>query len=429
VLVAAFGVVALALGLDAGDGASTARTRPQTRTVRSLSRADVERIARRVERLRGLRFTRRVRPLFVDRRRGTELARGADATGKVGRGVLADAEELKLLGLLKPSDDLPRLLRAIEREQILGFYDPRSKRLVVVKDVVGGAESRALQEITLAHELTHALEDQHFDLPDPVGVSDDRAGAETAVLEGTAVSLQTDYTDRYIGLGQLLGASLTALSGTETKLPPYIERSLLFPYVQGEQFVSTFRAGGSWRPVNRILRLRMPRTTEQIIHPDKYARGERPAPLPPSHVKQALGRGWRRLDVASVGEFDVGALIDQLAGRDGALAAAGWNGGRLELMRRGPLPAAGCQAPCVTRDVARLALAWDTVRDATEAAAALRRACTRGLHGKRLAAGHGLDVWASRGGVIALAAGGERTTLVFAPNAALAARVLRRAGG
>jgi hypothetical protein len=424
-VVAAIGVVALALALDLGDdqGHDRGGSRPAGGVERPLSQSEIRRIARRVERMRGLRFKRRVEPLFVDRRRGTRIAR-EDEKPKDRRELLVDAEELKLLGVLEPRNDLTKIFGAVVEEQVLGFYDPRSRKLVVIEEI-GGSRSRALQEITLAHELVHALEDQHFDLPDPTTLGDDRAAAVSAILEGTAVALETEYADRYVGLGDLLGASLAALSGTETKLPEYVERSLLFPYERGEQFVNEFRATGSWKPVNRVLRFRLPRTTEQILHPDKYARGEKPLRIAESPTLRVLGRDWRRLDAASVGEFDVDAIVQQLTGRSGAAAAAGWNGGRFELFRRGPLSIKGCPAPCIARDVASLELAWDSERDQREAAAALRRASERGLDAKRLASGHGIDLWSSRGGAIGLAAGGTRTMLVFAPSASLVARVLR----
>jgi len=102
-----------------------------------------------------------------------------------------------------------------------------------------------------------------------------------------------------------------------------------------------------------------------------------------------------------------------------AAGAAGWGGGRFELWRRGGA-ASKCAAPCVNADLAWIRLRWDTDADRVEGEAALRQAFAKGL--KAEVAGRG--AWSSRGGAIALRGRGRETTVVLAPEVALAARAL-----
>ena len=119
-------------------------------------------IARRVEALRGLRFDAIPRPVAVTpeqaRREGLE---DLDRTYPVAR-RRADEQVLKLLGLIDPSMDLRDVSASVFSEGVAGYYDPRTKRMRTVRGAATG--TRVLAEMVLAHELTHALEDQRFGL-------------------------------------------------------------------------------------------------------------------------------------------------------------------------------------------------------------------------------------------------------------------------
>jgi hypothetical protein len=222
-----------------------------------------------------------------------------------------------------------------------------------------------------------------------------------------------------------LGDALAVLGGTgaDTKLPPFLEEQLLFPYEQGERFVDAFRLHGSWRAVNKVIEFRRPSSSEQVMHPAKYAIGERPVAVTgPTGLRRILGAGWRRLRTTEIGELDLKLLFDHVGGVKDERASAGWGGGRFELWRK---PAEGsCAPPCVSRDAAVISLAWDTKTDRDEAEAAFQRVFERGLKGKRSAAGSGVGLWSSRGGAIGMRGAGRRTTVVLAPSVALVARIL-----
>jgi hypothetical protein len=392
--------VATVRSLDDPDPAPAAR----------LTSKDVERIAHRVERLRGLRFEKPVRPLFLDRNEAVELLARAGRAEYPRRDQLIDEETAKLLGLLEPKDSLSQVLERIDQEQVLGFYDDRSKRLVVIRDP---GVSRPLLELTLAHELVHALEDQRFGLDVGEGVRDDEVLAEASLAEGTATALMADYAAAHLGLADVLSIADTA---QDAGLPEFIERQLLFPYLAGEEFVSVLRGeSGDWDAVDSVYRFRRPRTSEQVIHPRKFAAGERGTRVT---VPDLHRDGWRRLQRSSAGEFDVQMLLALNDARRPAEAAAGWGGGRFELWRRDV--AGRCPAPCVRGDLAWLRLRWDTATDQAEAEIALGEAFEKGL-GARI---EGAGMWASRGGAIALRRRGRETTIVFAPDKRLAAEAL-----
>jgi hypothetical protein len=320
---------------------------------------------------------------------------------------------------MRPQDSLGEAVDAIQREQVLGFYDQRTKRLVVVRDE---RASRPLLEITLAHELVHALEDQRFGLRVSGGPNDDSALALSALAEGTATVAMAEYAVRYFGIDDAL-ALFGATSGDDTKLPKYLEDTLLFPYEQGIEFVQAFRdRAGSWKAVDNVIRFRRPVTAEQVIHVDKYASGERPeAPNVPA-LGPVLGAGWRHLGSSSVGEVDLREIFSILGHSPDNVAAAGWNGGRFELWRRGT--AKSCAAPCVGQDAGVLLLSWDTRGDRRQADAALRASLPKGLAARERGSRDGMRLWSSRGGVIAMRGAGSRTAVVFAPDARTGARVL-----
>jgi hypothetical protein len=297
--------------------------------------APVATIAERVEALRGLRFAERPVPQRVTpeeaRREGlADLDRGYPAARR-------DADETlyEMLGLVPEHTDLRKVQASVFTEQVGGYYDPRTGRLRVVEGTA--TSNRVLDEMTLAHELTHALEDQalHLDLK-LADATDDRGMAYRTLAEGTATSLMFDYVDRYfkadVALGAFLGSAFTA--APTTPLPPFIQAGLTFPYLQGREFVAQLRRRGGWRLVDTAFR-RPPESTEQVMHPDAWLLVDRPesvaAPEPPA------GDGWRRIATGTFGEWQTGELL-ATAGSRKPEAAAGWEGDAYALYRgpRGP---------------------------------------------------------------------------------------------
>jgi hypothetical protein len=357
-----------------------------------VATADVATIAARVETLRDLRFRSRPVPQNVTpdqaRREGLEdLDRSYPEARR-----RADEEVLKLLGLIEPDVDLRAVSASIFGEGVAGYYDPRSKRLRIVSQMTPDA----LGETVLAHELTHALEDQRFGLDLKEGESDDAALARLALVEGTATLVMQDYLLRYVGAEKALSGLLGSAMQTGPELPPFLQAQLVFPYIGGMQFAQALRtrAGGSWKLVDLADRLRVPDSTEQVLHPDKWVSVETPLPVP---LKVTLGAGWQRSASGTWGEWQTG----QLLGGSSEAAAAGWGGDRYELWQRGTC----ASAPCRDTDVLVMRWRWDTLRDAREFETALRAA--------PVAVADGATVVGD----------GDTVTLVLAPSTELAARM------
>ncbi len=338
--------------------------------------APVALIAQRVERLRGLRF----RAVPVPQRVSGATARREgladyDQTYPAARRQ-ADETVLRMLGLIEPGTDLRKLSASLYGEGgVAGYYDPRSKRLRIVTGSATG--SRVLREITLAHELTHALEDQRFGLHPSEGTSDDAALAQLALIEGSATYVMERYLLSEFTTGEALGGVVGSALSSGPAMPKFLMDQLLFPYTGGMTFVQSLvdRAGGRWTLVDLADRVRPPDSTEQVLHPDKYLRVEEPLPV---SLKVRLGAGWRRTAAGTWGEWQTRELV-------GEEAAAGWGGDRYELWQ-GP---AG--------DVLAMRWRWDTARDARQFVAAARRLGAR-----------------------TVTASGDAVTLVWAPTAALA---------
>src|SRR5918997_5122900 len=311
-LIAVLAVVGLLTGEDDGD---------QEEAAAASSEPSVASIARGVERVRELDFERlpRVRHVTGAKARAEGL-RELDREIPP-REVAAEERLLKLLELIPADASLRDLLGKALGEQVGGYYTPDTGALTVV------GESAGLErEITLAHELTHALEDQHFgiDSQGSTGFRRDRGTADASLHEGTATLAMVDYvvlqqagtTDvparlRAKVLEELDDVALPASSG----LPRYVRESLVFPYVAGSRLVNRIEARGGWEALNRAFGKDAPVSTEQIMHPRKYEGGERPARQRVGALPGALPAGARLIEEGDFGEFDTEQLLREANGR------------------------------------------------------------------------------------------------------------------
>jgi hypothetical protein len=388
--------------------------------------APVSTIAERVEQLRDLRFKTIPDPVEVDpeqaRREGlADFERQYPPDRRH-----ADEELYELLGLIDPGSDLAELTGSLFEQGVAGYYDPRDGRLRVVTGA--GTGTRVLKEMVLAHELTHALEDQRFGIDADTAATDDRALAEAALREGTATSLMTDYVRRNFSTEETLGGLIGSAFQDTGDLPPFMEAQTLFAYIGGQGFVDDLRrrGGGSWSLVNTAYEVRPPSSTEQILHPEAYFDADEPERVR-IRAGEVLGEGWDRVAAGTWGELQTRELLAQ-AGGGAEAAAAGWGGDRYELWRSKPL--GDCPAPCVDADALIMRWRWDTPRDEREFARRLRGFVGSEL-GQRFVAGAGKAAVGGEAGQVGDASGpavavvrrGGEVTLVLAPDAALAERL------
>jgi len=360
--------------------------------------APVSVIAERVEALRGLRYETLPKPVSVTpeqaRREGLE-----DLDRAYPQARRRDDEEiLKLLGLIDPSVDLRDVTASVFSEGVAGYYDPRTKRMRTVR---GAATSgRVLAEMTLAHELTHALEDQRYGLGlDEQDGSDDAALARLSLVEGTASDLMYTYAERHFSTEETLGGVLGSAFAPTGSLPGFLQEQLVFPYMAGAKFVAALRerAGGRWTLVDLAERERPPVSTEQIMDPGKWIAFEAPVPVR-LRAGAALGPGWKRASGGVFGQFQTRQLLSTAGGGGSADAAKGWGGDRYELWRRGA--GLGCAAPCRGDAALIMRWRWDTPADLDEFAAKLRQWVRDGLRATSQPGRHAVAV---RGGAVTLA--------------------------
>ncbi len=273
--------------------------------------------------------------------------------------VASQERLLKRLGLLSPDADLEALVLELLGSAVAGFYNPDEEALVIVQR---GTEFGPVERFTLAHEFNHALQDQHYDL-DSLGVEDpdnsDRGLARRAYVEGDAQLLTAFWAQENLSLEEL-GRLLTESSDPEqqdvlARMPPILQRELIFPYADGLGLVQGIYGEGGWAAVNDGYQ-RPPESTEQVIHPEKYAAGEEPIPVElPEDMAITLGDGWEKVTEDTFGELYMQVWLDQVTGVDAHEAAAGWGGDRLA-MYEGP-----DDAWAIAWDTR-----WDSDADATE---------------------------------------------------------------
>ena len=281
--------------------------------------------------------------------------------------LVASTETLYKALLLMPQDaSLENLYIELLTSQVAGLYDDKTKQMYVVSKsgAIGPAE-----EVTYAHEYTHALQDQHFGLRSIVGDAKDQGDqtlARTTLVEGDATLLMSLWAQANLTpaeLGQVATASDPASEAVLARMPAILRETLLFPYTSGITLaLGDFQRGGYGAVDDRFAN--PPDSTEQILHPDKLAAGEKPVVVRfPDDLASRLGAGWKVSMQDTLGELQLGILLRDAGGvtaSTATAAAAGWGGDRVALVE-GPAGATG-----VVLDTA-----WDTTADATEFSAAL----------------------------------------------------------
>ena len=311
-----------------------------------------------MEAVRGLRYDH---PVAVDAVTHRELVRGIDESfdHSFPRELLARRERAwRTIGVIPPGTELRQAYRRFLSSQVIGYYDPTTGQLVFI----GTNAPSPAERLTLAHELTHADDDQHFDLSRLNRFEneclDERQQAATGAVEGSAVFFSFRVAERFFSqsdIGSLLNQRAPPTGG----VPPFLQRLLVWPYVDGPTFIGALEERGGPKEVNAALR-DLPVSTEQVMHPERY-----PDDVP-RHVevpRLVPGRAQATdLDVMDVGEEWLNDMLRLRLPSDlAARATTGWDGGKYRAWSvRG-------------RVLVAMLTAWDTSGDASEFAAALTR--------------------------------------------------------
>lgn len=336
-------VLLLALTLAAG----TASTAPQGTA--SIAKRDAEalttteQVLKTVSRLRGLEVKSPVKS-------------GLKTRDQIEQAVIRDLEEnitprefeatrktLVKLGLIPDTFQLREYVIKLLREQVAGFYEPKSREFYLAAWLPVSE-----QKTVIAHELVHALQDQHFNLRRfenwPKGESDAEQAAH-ALVEGEATLVMFQYGAEQEGgkldvtrLGSLTTMLLQQSAADDSArypvlagAPAVLREALQFPYVYGVGFAQEVLKNSSWVGLNNAY-ANLPTSTEQIIHPERFITRDIPLRIEIPDLAGALGKGWTRADNDVNGEIGLRILLGEfIPKRNAEEAAAGWGGDRYHL--------------------------------------------------------------------------------------------------
>ncbi|MCB0358201.1 MAG: hypothetical protein KDD44_01145 [Bdellovibrionales bacterium] len=335
---------------------------------------------------------------------------------RVPKGKLeAEGEVYRLLGLIGLDVRYVELLIRLYTGELGGFYEPEENYFAMAAWIPA-----EMQRTIAVHELTHALQDQHFSLEklmDQERFTSDELLARSALIEGDASAVMFDYVrkqERLQPLAELASVDsmvLESVAGSTASMaekgaPRALQSLIVFPYASGLHFVHSLLRTGGYSAVDAAFK-RFPRSTEEVLHPELYARETPdfvvvPVPRAPAGV---------RLDISSpmftdtIGEFTISALLSNWLSSETARSAAdGWGGDRIALYRR---------------SASRVLLVWDTHWDSAEEAQEFFRALASAYR-KRFAvnpiqAGPKLTFVTTTVGRVELAYDGTSVQLVVAP--------------
>ncbi|MEO2010810.1 MAG: hypothetical protein ABGX22_19180, partial [Pirellulaceae bacterium] len=254
-----------------------------------------------VERFRGRKFKEPVKPRFMTRPELQEYMLKEFKREIAPNEMRFMDRTLKVFGFAPMELDVEETLLSLYTEEVAGFYNPRTKEIFLIqekrkkgstiglfKKLIGISEfNKDEQKTTLAHEMTHALADQHFDLKtlgEAAEHNDDMALAVSALIEGEATllmlgemfsdnhdkdaiwdirSAQVDATFKFAA-----GAAVVFGGRTMRKAPAIFRETLMFPYHKGTVFVVHLGRNSDWSRIDRAFK-DPPISTEQILHPEK----------------------------------------------------------------------------------------------------------------------------------------------------------------
>ncbi len=258
---------------------------------------------------------------------------------------------LKKFGLIPRDFDLSNFLVAMLREQVAGYYDEKTKTVNLLNwlDI-------EQQKPVLAHELTHALQDQSFgiekwmkgssertdkkkDDPSPADIeNDEETSARQAVVEGQAMVVLLDYSLAPAGKSMLNSPQIVEalkqgmLVGTPDSpkfrdAPIFLKEELTFPYRYGLDFTAALLQAGGKELAYAGAFQDPPKTTREIMEPQTYLAHEKLPPMKMIDMERDF-ESYEPFDIGAMGEFDVDVLVEQYAGRDESTAIyPEWRGG------------------------------------------------------------------------------------------------------
>jgi len=341
----------------AGEGARATQTTPATQET-TISSKEAKELFRSVDEI--LQFASQDTGLPIEHKVKRRLTKRDEVQSYIEKNMKEDKDAkrlerssavLKKFGLIPRNFDLSTFLVAMLREQVAGYYDVKTKTVNLLNWV-----DVEQQKPVLAHELTHALQDQSFGIekwmkgstedadkkkndPSPGDIeNDEETSARQAVVEGQAMVVLLDYSLAPTGKtlldspqivdalkqGMLVG---TADSPAFRDAPIFLKEELTFPYRYGLDFTGALLQAGGKELAYAGAFKDPPKTTREIMEPRTYLAHEKLEPMKMIDMERDF-KGYDPFDIGAMGEFDVDILVEQYAGRQEADAMyPAWRGG------------------------------------------------------------------------------------------------------
>jgi hypothetical protein len=350
----------------AGGGPAAAQTVHEQGTTSIVERT--HELLKTAGELRGLSFTGELPVELVDPQRMREVVEQEVDDQLTPEMDKQFSSLYALLGLMRAGSSLRAAYLQMAQEQAAGLYDPSGKRFYVIDvdygDMLGSmfgnlsflgnlAEglmqgmgydlSQTMSDTLIIHELTHAIDDQHFDLEITMKAlqaadSDDATLAYQSLVEGDATRIMNDYASQKLGLDSSLLAGMGDMSSQMAlgmlDYNPFLERIMIEPYYKGEAFVRYVLDQGGQTALDRAF-TDPPTSMEQVIHPERYLPArDYPSEIADPDLSAALP-GWQMEGQDTLGEFITGVMFE-LGLNDtelGARVADGWDGDRITTWR------------------------------------------------------------------------------------------------
>lgn len=334
-----------------------------------------------------------------------------------------DAVVLSALGLLQPGFDMFTFYQDLLSEQIAGQYDHKNKEM----DIVQGFGFGGPERLTYAHEYSHALQDQNFDIEDGLNYTNEaceedseRCAAIQALLEGDSSMLELVWFSNYATQQDMIDIQefyTEYESPIYDTAPDFLREDFIFPYIYGQTFVEYLFNLGGWQAINNAYK-NVPVSTEQILHPERYP-ADKPEIVELPDFMPILGEGWRELDRGVMGEWYTFLILAhglnpeaRLNESESKTASDGWGGDEYLVYyddQNGNI-------------VLVMHTSWESVNDATQFYNAFQKHSTdrfgapSNLQNNRIG-------WTHEGGYTELSTQNQFTTWVLAPDEAIAQQI------
>jgi hypothetical protein len=266
----------------------------------------VNRTMARIERVRNLEFNGTVPVEVISR---DEFQNRPNATGSGARSPAFrtfDNAKFEGLFLIGENNNSLAVQQSNRNQNVLGYYSPRNDSIVVVSESATPLISRS----TLAHELTHALQDQQFNLSEGTPPTRDGYNARNGLIEGEANYVQRRYESNCGGQWRCLDISSGGGGSGGGGLHLGVYALEYFPYADGPAFVDSVFDRAGWQGVN-ALHADVPESSEQVINPRKYG-NDTPTNLT---IRGSNSAGWERVrpdgrpDYATLGQSALSAMF------------------------------------------------------------------------------------------------------------------------